>query len=63
MADLLELADAEATRVYGEAFGADPEFYAFFRTLESYQALGENSTLMIDSDSEFFRYIESTRRQ
>src|SRR5690606_32517989 len=27
-------ADAEATRIYSEAFGADPEFYAFFRTLE-----------------------------
>ncbi|MDV7395220.1 SPFH domain-containing protein, partial [Arthrospira platensis SPKY1] len=37
-------ADAEATRIYGEAFGIDPEFYAFFRTLETYQALGGNTT-------------------
>jgi membrane protease subunit HflC len=62
-AEIRGRADGEATRIYGEAFGADPEFYAFFRTLESYRALGENSTLMIDSDSEFFRYIESTRRR
>jgi modulator of FtsH protease HflC len=62
-AEIRGRADGEATKIYGQAFGADPEFYAFFRTLESYRALGENSTLMIDSDSEFFRYIESTRRR
>jgi membrane protease subunit HflC len=55
-------ADAEATRIYGEAYGADPEFYAFFRTLESYDALGENTTLMIDANSDFFRYLQSTQR-
>lgn len=62
-AEIRGRADAEATRIYGEAYGADPEFYAFFRTLESYRNLGENSTLMIDADSEFFRYLESTRRR
>lgn len=55
-------ADAEATRIYGESFGEDPEFYAFFKTLESYDALGDNMTLMIDADSDFFRYLESTAR-
>ena len=58
--EIIGQADAEATRIYGEAFGADPAFYAFFRTLESYGALGENTTLMIDADSEFFRYLQST---
>lgn len=61
--EIIGKADAEATRIYGRAFGADPEFYAFFRTLESYDALGENTTLMIDSDSDFFRYLQSTRRR
>lgn len=56
-------ADAEATRIYGEAFGADPEFYAFFRTLESYRALGANSTLMVDADSDFFRYLERAQAE
>lgn len=55
-------ADAEAIRIYGEAFGADPEFYTFIRTLETYQALGENATLMIRSDSDFFRYLEDIQR-
>jgi membrane protease subunit HflC len=54
-------ADADATRIYGEAFGADPEFYSFFRTLESYRALGENSTLMLRADSDFFRYLERSQ--
>jgi len=54
-------ADAEATRIYGQAFGADPEFYSFFRTLESYRALGENATLMLRSDSDFFRYLERSQ--
>ncbi len=62
-AEIRGKADAEATKIYGEAFGADPEFYGFMRTLESYRTLGENTTLMIDSQSEFFRYLESTRRR
>lgn len=55
-------ADAEAIKIYGEAFGADPEFYAFLRTLETYSALGDNTTLMIRADSDFFRYLESKER-
>lgn len=55
-------ADAEATRIYGEAYGADPEFYAFLRTLETYHALGGNTTLVLGADAEFFRYLESTEK-
>ena len=62
-AEIRGRADAEATRIYGEAFGADPEFYAFLQTLESYRALGGNTTLMIDADSDFFRYLQSTRKR
>jgi membrane protease subunit HflC len=61
--EIIGKADAEATRIYGRAFGADPEFYAFFRTLESYDAVGENTTLMIKADSDFFRYLQSSRRR
>ena len=51
-------ADAAATRIYSEAFGADPEFYSFFRTLESYsRSLGRDVTLVIGSDSEYFRFL------
>jgi modulator of FtsH protease HflC len=57
--EIIGKADAEATGIYGAAFGADPEFYAFFRTLETYDTLGENTTLMIAADSDFFRYLDS----
>lgn len=56
-------ADAEATRIYGQAYGKDPEFYKFFKTLESFDAIGQNSTLMLDADSDYFRYLDSSRRR
>lgn len=58
--EIIGRADAQATRIYGEAYGQDPAFYAFSKTLESYATLGENTTLMIDAASDFFRYLEST---
>lgn len=56
-------ADAEAIKIYGEAFGADAEFYSFIRTLDTYKALGNNATLMIRADSDFFRYLEDTAQR
>ncbi len=53
-------ADAEVTAIYGDAYGKDPEFYAYFRTLESYaKGIGANTTLMLRSDSDFFKYLEN----
>lgn len=53
-------ADAEATRIYNEAFGIDSEFYTFFRTLESYtDSLDKDVTLMISSDSEYFHFLRN----
>jgi len=55
-------ADAEATRIYNEAYSADPDFFAFNRTLESYaQSLGADTVLMIGTDSAYFRYLRSLR--
>lgn len=59
-------ADAEVTRIYGDAYGRDAEFYAFFRTLESYsKSIGTNTTLMIRAGSELYKYLQdiSVRRQ
>ena len=51
-------ADAEATRIYNEAYSADPEFFAFSRTLESYgQSIGKHTTLLIGTDSDYFSYL------
>ena len=57
-------ADAEASRIYSEAFGSDPEFYAFLRTLESYpKTVGPSSTLILGTDSEYFRYLRDVSVQ
>jgi len=57
-------ADAEATRIYAETFGGDPEFYAFFRTLESYRkTLSDKTTLLLDADSEYFRLLRDAQPQ
>lgn len=56
-------ADAEATRVYNEAFGADPEFFAFFRSLESYsRSIGNKTTLFLGPDSDYVRYLRSSSK-
>lgn len=48
--------DAEAARIYAEAYTADPEFYDFVRSLEAYRkTIGSNTTLVLPPDSEFFR--------
>ncbi len=55
-------ADAEAAKIYAEAYSKDPEFYAFWKTLEAYSTgIGENTRLIISSDSEFYRYLEGSK--
>ena len=50
--------DAEAIKVYAEAFEEDPEFYAFVRTLEAYEkSLRKDTTVVLPADSEFFQYL------
>ena len=55
--------DAAATRIYAEAFSQDPEFYAFTRSLRAYQDAfgGSGDVLLIEPDSDFFRYLKSPR--
>lgn len=54
-------ADAERNRILAEAYGQDPEFFAFIRSLTAYQVAlrGENSTIVMQPDSEFFDYLRS----
>lgn len=54
-------ADAEATRIYNEAFGADPEFFSFFRSLESYsRSVGGKTTLFLGPESDYVRYLRDS---
>jgi membrane protease subunit HflC len=54
--------EAEATTIYAQAFGQDPEFYAFVRSLEAYEhMLASGSALVLSTDSDLFRYLNSHR--
>jgi len=55
-------ADAEATDIYAGAYNRDPDFYAFTRSLESYEKVMDEDTLFIlGTDSEWLRYLEQPR--
>jgi membrane protease subunit HflC len=53
--------DAKASEIYAEAFGKNPEFFKFYRSLEAYRKSFANRSdvMMIDSNSEFFKYFRS----
>jgi membrane protease subunit HflC len=52
-------ADAEATKIYAQAYGQDPDFYSFINTLDIYkETLDKDSTLVLSTDSEFFKYMK-----
>ena len=54
-----ESEDAKASAIYAQAYGANPEFYAFYRSLEAYKASFRNKgdVMVLDPSSEFFRYL------
>ncbi|NNE51983.1 MAG: protease modulator HflC [Sulfitobacter sp.] len=54
-------ADAERNRIFAVAYGKDQEFFEFYRSLSAYEAAlkGENSTMVLSPDSEFFNYLRS----
>jgi modulator of FtsH protease HflC len=52
--------DARAAAIYAQAFRQDPEFYAFYRSMEAYRATfrGRNDLLLLEPTSDFFRYLK-----
>jgi membrane protease subunit HflC len=56
-------ADAERNRILAEAFGRDPEFFSFIRSLSAYETSlqGDNSSIVMQPDSEFFNYLRSEK--
>ena len=53
-------ADAEATRIYGDSYGQDPAFYAFFKTLETYkEAAYKNAFVILGTDSDYYRFLKT----
>jgi membrane protease subunit HflC len=53
--------DAQASRIYAEAFGKNAEFYGFYRSLEAYRLSlhSKSDVLVLDPTSDFFRYLRS----
>ena len=57
--------DAQATEIYASAFGKDPEFYGFYRSLNAYQnSFGDGKDILVlEPDSEFFKYFKNSRNK
>ncbi|MFZ6767033.1 protease modulator HflC [Undibacterium sp. Di26W] len=54
--------DAEASQIYAQAFGQNPEFYKFYRSLEAYRNSFKNKSdvLVVDPNSDFFKYFKGS---
>ena len=55
--------DAEAARLYADAYNRNPEFFSFYRSLEAYRKSFENKdqVLVLEPDSDFFRYFKDLK--
>jgi membrane protease subunit HflC len=53
--------DAKASAIYAQAYGANPEFYAFYRSLEAYKSTfrSKSDVMVLDPGSDFFRYLKN----
>ena len=53
--------DAKASAIYAQAYGANPEFYSFYRSLEAYRSTFKNKSdmMVLDPSSDFFRYLKT----
>jgi membrane protease subunit HflC len=57
--EVMGKADGTATKIYADAFGLDPDFYSFVKTLQIYQeTLDKESSLVLSTDTEFFKYLK-----
>jgi len=52
-------ADAEASRIYADSYSKDPEFYAFWKSIETYKSTLPNFDKVLSTDMEFFKYLYS----
>jgi modulator of FtsH protease HflC len=53
-------ADASATKIYGDIYSQDAEFFSFYKTLQSYsKVIGGNTSLILSADSDLFHYLQN----
>ena len=53
--------DALRAKIFADAFSKDPEFFAFYRSMQAYKSslTGDTTTMVVSPDSEFFRYLNN----
>jgi len=55
-------ADAEAIKIYAQAYSQSPDFYSFLKTLETYRdTIDKNSTIILTTDAEYYKYLKKLR--
>lgn len=57
--------DAKAARIYADTFSKNKNFYDFYRSLEAYKKSfkTKEDIMVLDADSEFFKYLNSTKNK
>jgi membrane protease subunit HflC len=57
--------DGQRNRIFAEAFGRDPEFFAFYRAMQAYEKalIGGDTSLILSPDSEFFKFFGSYKKK
>ena len=57
--------DGERNRIFADAFGRDPEFFAFYRAMQAYEKalIGGDTSLILSPDSEFFKFFGSIKKK
>lgn len=55
--------DAGSAEIYAKAYGADPEFFSFYRSMNAYRnTFSKGNTLVLDPDSDYFRYFKQQKK-
>jgi membrane protease subunit HflC len=56
--------DAEAARIYAESFSRDPQFFAFYRSMQAYRNSlgGENTRIILSPEGDFLNYLQDGKR-
>ena len=57
--------DGQRNKIFADAFGQDPEFFAFYRAMQAYETalIGGETSLILSPDSEFFKFFGNIKAQ
>ena len=57
--------DGQRNKIFADAFGRDPEFFAFYRAMQAYETalIGGETSLILSPDSEFFKFFGNIKIQ